>query len=67
MKNFIRVVKGLSALAHDARLEVFRLLVQAGAEGMTAGAITAELNVSASTISPSWSEPSSRSPSAKAA
>ncbi|HEY2358428.1 MAG TPA: metalloregulator ArsR/SmtB family transcription factor, partial [Phenylobacterium sp.] len=32
-------VTALSALAHPGRLEVFRLLVQAGAEGRAAGEI----------------------------
>jgi ArsR family transcriptional regulator, arsenate/arsenite/antimonite-responsive transcriptional repressor len=32
-------VGALSALAHPGRLEVFRLLVQAGADGMAAGEI----------------------------
>jgi DNA-binding transcriptional ArsR family regulator len=32
-------VGGLAALAHPGRLEVFRLLVRAGAEGMAAGEI----------------------------
>jgi DNA-binding transcriptional ArsR family regulator len=44
-------VEALSALAHDTRLRVFRLLVQAGAEGMTAGAIAAAVDVPASTMS----------------
>jgi ArsR family transcriptional regulator len=32
-------VRALGALAHPARLEVFRLLVKAGAEGLAAGEI----------------------------
>jgi DNA-binding transcriptional ArsR family regulator len=44
-------VEALSALAHDTRLRVFRLLVQAGAKGMTAGAIAAAVDVPASTMS----------------
>jgi len=44
-------IEALSALAHDTRLQVFRLLVQAGAEGMTAGAIAAAVDVPASTMS----------------
>lgn len=34
-----KAVAALSALAHPGRLEVFRLLVQAGEEGMAAGDI----------------------------
>lgn len=32
-------VAALSALAHDGRLDIFRLLVRAGADGMAAGEI----------------------------
>lgn len=41
----------LSALAHDIRLDVFRLLIQAGPEGMAAGEIAAALDVRANTLS----------------
>jgi DNA-binding transcriptional ArsR family regulator len=34
-----KAVAALSALAHPGRLEVFRLLIQAGAEGLAAGEI----------------------------
>jgi ArsR family transcriptional regulator len=44
-------VKRLSALAHDARLDVFRLLVKAGPEGMAAGDIARTLAVPANTLS----------------
>jgi DNA-binding transcriptional ArsR family regulator len=44
-------VKRLSALAQDARLDVFRLLVKAGPEGMAAGAIARALEVPANTLS----------------
>lgn len=43
-------VKALSALAQDSRLEVFRLLVRAGEEGMQAGAIAAELEIPPATL-----------------
>ena len=33
----------LSALAHDIRIDVFRLLVQAGQSGMAAGEIAAPI------------------------
>jgi ArsR family transcriptional regulator, arsenate/arsenite/antimonite-responsive transcriptional repressor len=41
----------LSSIAQEARLEVFRLLVQAGAEGLAAGSIAEKLNIPASTLS----------------
>lgn len=41
----------LSALAHEHRLAVFRLLVQAGPEGMAAGAIADKLDLPASSLS----------------
>jgi DNA-binding transcriptional ArsR family regulator len=44
-------VKRLSALAQDARLEVFRLLVKAGPEGMAAGEIARALKTHANTLS----------------
>ena len=44
-------VAALSALAQPARLEVFRLLVQAGPEGMAAGQIAAAARVPPSTLS----------------
>lgn len=44
-------VKRLSAIAQDARLEVFRLLVKAGPPGMAAGEIARSLGVPANTLS----------------
>ena len=44
-------VKRLSALAQDARIEVFRLLVKAGPEGLAAGEIARRLNSAANTTS----------------
>lgn len=44
-------VKRLSALAQDARLEVFRLLVKAGPEGLAAGEIARTLNTAPNTTS----------------
>lgn len=44
-------VTGLSALAHEGRLSVFRLLVQAGAEGLAAGEVGRRLNVLPNTLS----------------
>ncbi len=44
-------VAALSALAHEGRLDVFRMLVQAGGEGLPAGEIARRLGVPASTLS----------------
>jgi DNA-binding transcriptional ArsR family regulator len=44
-------VKRLSALAQDSRLEVFRLLVKAGPDGMAAGSIARKLKTAANTMS----------------
>ena len=45
------VIKSLSALAQEHRLAAFRLLVQAGNEGMTAGALAEALGVPNSSLS----------------
>jgi DNA-binding transcriptional ArsR family regulator len=44
-------VSALSALAHPGRLEVFRLLVRAGPDGMTAGDIARATDSLANTLS----------------
>lgn len=46
-----QAVARLSALAHESRLAVFRLLVRAGDEGCPAGEIARELAVQPSTLS----------------
>lgn len=43
-------VAALAALAQDNRLDVFRLLVQAGPEGMPAGEIAAALRLAPNTL-----------------
>jgi DNA-binding transcriptional ArsR family regulator len=43
-------VAALAALAQDNRLDVFRLLVQAGPEGMTAGAVAEALDLAPNTL-----------------
>ena len=45
------VISVLAALAHETRLDVFRLLVEAGHEGLPAGAIADTLAVPAATLS----------------
>src|SRR5579871_1330541 len=45
-----KAVAALAALAQDNRLDVFRLLVQAGPEGMTAGAIAEALELPPNTL-----------------
>ena len=41
----------LASLAQSARLEIFRLLVQSGPNGLAAGDIALKLNIPASTLS----------------
>lgn len=45
------VVRALAALAHDLRLQVFRMLVVAGPSGMTPGALSDQLDVPGATLS----------------
>jgi ArsR family transcriptional regulator len=41
----------LASLAQEARLEIFRLLIQAGTKGLAAGDIAAKLDIPPSTLS----------------
>ena len=43
-------VAALAALAQDSRLDVFRLLVQAGPDGMPAGAVADALDLAPNTL-----------------
>ena len=45
------VIAALSALAHETRLDIFRLLVQAGPSGLSAGAIAEALAIPSATLS----------------
>lgn len=45
------IIAALSALAQESRLRVFRLLVTAGPEGMSAGQIAEELAITPNTLS----------------
>jgi DNA-binding transcriptional ArsR family regulator len=46
-----QAVAALGALAHEGRLAVFRMLVQAGAEGVAAGEIARRLGVPPNSLS----------------
>ncbi len=46
----IDAVAALAALAQDNRLDVYRLLVQAGPEGMPAGAVAEALDLAPNTL-----------------
>ena len=47
----IEVIDALSALAQESRLRIFRLLVEAGPEGLAAGRIGEALELPAATLS----------------
>lgn len=49
--NSETIINALGALAQEHRLAAFRLLVQAGTEGLAAGAIADRLSVPASSMS----------------
>lgn len=46
-----QAVKSLGALAQESRLNVFRLLVKAGPEGLSAGGISDQLEIPPATMS----------------
>jgi ArsR family transcriptional regulator len=48
-----KAVDALSALAHEGRLSVFRLLVRAGPDGVAAGDIARKLDILPNTLSAS--------------
>lgn len=49
--NTLTAVNLLSSIAQEARLNIFRLLVQAGEAGLAAGMIAEQLTIPASTLS----------------
>ena len=49
--DMTNAVQSLSALSHEGRLAVFRLLVKAGPEGMAAGDIARNLDTAPNTMS----------------
>ena len=48
--NSTLAVKSLAALAQESRLTIFRSLVQAGPEGLTAGQLAEPLGISPSSL-----------------
>jgi len=46
-----QVAEALSALGHEARLSVFRLLVRAGTDGLLVGELSEHLDMAPSTLS----------------
>ena len=46
-----KVLKALSALAQENRLAIFRLLIQVGPEGISAGSISDQLGIQPATLS----------------
>lgn len=46
-----QAIDALAGLAHEMRIDVFRLLMQAGPRGMAAGEIAERLDVKANTLS----------------
>ncbi len=44
------IARSLAALGHEARLDIFRLLVKAGISGMTVGQIADHLQMPSSTL-----------------
>ncbi len=47
----VRAIAALAALAQESRLDVFRMLVQSGPDGLAAGAIGARLGLPSPTLS----------------
>jgi ArsR family transcriptional regulator, arsenate/arsenite/antimonite-responsive transcriptional repressor len=50
MMESTHAVTALSALAHEHRLDVYRLLVEAGPDGLNAGTIAARLDLPSSSL-----------------
>lgn len=46
-----QAIRSLSALAHEARLRVFRALVVAGPEGLTPGTLAGQLGIAPNALS----------------
>ena len=50
MDDTARVARALAALGHEVRLNIYRLLVRAGEDGLNVGAIGAHVGLPASTL-----------------
>jgi DNA-binding transcriptional ArsR family regulator len=50
-QKLVKAVEALSALAHEGRLSIFRLLVRAGGGGLAAGEISRKLDMLPNTLS----------------
>ncbi|HEY2835869.1 MAG TPA: metalloregulator ArsR/SmtB family transcription factor [Rhizomicrobium sp.] len=50
-QKLVKAVDALSALAHEGRLSIFRLLVRAGKGGLAAGEISRKLDMLPNTLS----------------
>ncbi len=50
----MHAVNSLSALAHQGRLTIFRELVRAGPEGMSAGEVSRQVGIAPNTLSASF-------------
>lgn len=48
--NSVQAVDALGALAHEYRLRVYRMLVEAGREGLNAGTISSRLKIPPSSL-----------------
>lgn len=46
----VRTARALAALGHEARLDVYRLLVRAGADGLIVNDLTSHTGLAASTL-----------------
>lgn len=49
--EILEIVKALGAIAHESRLEVFRLLIQAGPSGLAAGKLAELTGLAPSSLS----------------